>query len=365
MFGGCYENRRILVTGHTGFKGAWLSLWLRELGAEVHGFALDPPTQPSLYEAIGPGTFAGERRADVRSLDELTAALSESRPDLVFHLAAQALVRRSYREPIETLATNVAGTANVLEAIRRLELPCHVVVATTDKCYENRESGHAYCESDPLGGHDVYSASKAAAELTVSAWRRSFFEVNPRLGHVASVRAGNVIGGGDFGEDRIVPDCWRALSQGRPIEVRSPHAVRPWQHVLDCLSGYLWLGARLAGERGATALASAFNFGPPPQSRRAVGDLVEAILALWPGEMSVVGNAGAVHEAKLLALDTTKASELLGWQPVWAFDETVRHTVEWYRKAQAASGADLRQFSVTQIERYCEDGRARNAVWGS
>ncbi len=367
MFADYYRNRRVLITGHTGFKGAWLSLWLRDaLDAEVVGFSLAPPTEPNLFSLVSTGTCAREYRADVRSLEALVTALEECAPEIIFHLAAQALVRRSYVDPLETLTTNVHGTANLLEAVRTLRLPATIIVVTSDKCYENREWHHGYREVDPLGGNDVYSMSKAAAELVTGAWSRSFFARDPRLGHVATARAGNVLGGGDFAEDRILPDCYRALAAKRPIVLRRPDSVRPWQHVLDCLSGYLWLGARLATEPPGTPLASAFNFGPPIYSRRTVRELVEAVLEQWPGTVQAAARGEDAPEAGLLGLDTGKAAALLGWQSTWDFEQTVYHTVEWYRRYHSTPSAPaVRDLCVKQIEAFQEAGRHRGMIWSS
>ncbi|NOY81738.1 MAG: CDP-glucose 4,6-dehydratase [Kiritimatiellaeota bacterium] len=367
MFADQYRNRRVLVTGHTGFKGAWLSLWLKEeLEAEVIGFSLAPPTEPNLFSLISGNTFVREYRADVRSLDALTTALRQSAPEIIFHMAAQALVRRSYQDPMETFTTNALGTANLLEAVRTLQLPATVIVVTSDKCYENQEWFHGYRETDPLGGRDVYSMSKAAAELVASAWARSFFARNPQLGHVATARAGNVLGGGDFAEDRILPDCYRALAAGRPIEIRCPDSVRPWQHVLDCLSGYLWLGARLAMEPSLAPGAAAFNFGPSGHSHRSVRELVEAVLKQWPGTLKIAGAGEETPEAGLLSLDTGKAAALLGWQPTWDFEQTVRYTVDWYRRYHAApSASTVRDLCIEQIATFQENGRRCRAAWSS
>jgi CDP-glucose 4,6-dehydratase len=363
MFLGFYHGKRILVTGHTGFKGAWLSLWLNKLGAKVWGVSLPPPTQPNLHELIQSQVFAGEITCDIRDAEALAAAVKKVQPDVVFHLAAQAIVRRSYAEPLETFQTNALGTANVLEAVRQAGLPCVVLVVTSDKCYENREWEFAYREIDPLGGHDVYSMSKGAAELVASAWRRSFFLPNPKLGPVATARAGNVIGGGDYAPDRIVPDCVRALIEKRPILVRNPAAVRPWQHVLECLSGYLWLAARLSREPRTSPLAGAFNFGPDPAARQPVRRLVEEFLRHWPGEWVDGSQPDAPHEATFLGLSIDKAAALLGWRPGWDFCEAVQRTVAWYHERHVGHSRDLLGFSLAQIEDYAAAARRRGLPW--
>lgn len=363
MFGNFYKGKRVMVTGHTGFKGGWLSLWLRDLGAEVHGLSLPAPTHPNLYEVLDPETFASQTTCDVRELNALTGALRSIRPEVIFHLAAQSIVRVSYAEPLATLQTNALGTAHLLEAIREAELNCVTLIVTSDKCYENREWEFAYRENDALGGHDVYSMSKAAAELVVAAWYRSFFLPNPAHGPVTTARAGNVIGGGDYAPDRIVPDCVRALLAGKPIVVRNPHAVRPWQHVLECLSGYLWLAARLATEGKNSPLATPFNFGPGPSARRSVRALVMEVLRHWPGEWIESPDPNAVHEAGLLTLSIEKAVALLDWSPCWSFEEAVQHTVTWYHQRHVVRNSDMTAFSVEQIRKYAAVARERKQPW--
>ncbi len=362
-FDNFYAGKRVLVTGHTGFKGGWLSLWLNQLSAEVHGLGLKPPTNPNFYEVLRPGIFAQEDECDIRELNMLAAAIKQARPDLIFHLAAQPLVRHSYANPLETFATNALGTAHLLEAVRRHELPCPVVVITTDKCYENQGWERGYRETDPLGGHDVYSMSKAAAELVVQSWRKSFFLPNAKLGSLASVRAGNVIGGGDYAEDRIVPDCIRALLAGQPIPVRNPKATRPWQHVLDCLSGYLWLGAELARADKQTPLAGAFNFGPGDQANLPVSELVEEILHCWPGRWAQTGRPDAPHEASKLNLAIDKAANLLQWFPTWTFKEAIRETITWYHERHAGKSPDMLRFSRAQIDAFTSAAAARQIRW--
>ena len=328
-FADVYAGRKTFVTGHTGFKGSWLSEWLLSLGAEVTGYALEPPTDPNLFDAIGLGSRVRHVLADVRDVDQLTVELRAARPEIVFHLAARAIVRQAYAAPRDTFETNIMGTVNVLEAVRACTSVRAVVVVTSDKCYENTEFDHAYRETDAMGGRDPYSASKGAAELVTRAYRDSYFTEDVA---VASARAGNVIGGGDWGVDRIVPDCVRALTAGVPIVVRNPDAVRPWQHVLEPLSGYLQLGARLLG--GDRSAASAWNFGPDTAGgERSVRWVVERFLDAWGGGTWTLpaGASPEPHEAHRLSLDSTKARERLGWTPVWDAEEAIRHTATWYR----------------------------------
>lgn len=353
-----YAGKRVLVTGHTGFKGSWLTLWLAELGAEVTGYALAPDTTPALFERAGVEPCCRSIIADVRDAGRLAEVVRETRPEAVLHLAAQSLVRRSYQQPLETLQTNVLGTANLLEAVRAAGRPCAVVVVTSDKCYENHERPDGYREDEPMGGHDVYSMSKGAAELVTASWRRSFFHPARIAQHgvaVATARAGNVVGGGDWAQDRIVPDAVAALSAGQAIPVRNPHGVRPWQHVLEPLGGYLLLGARLLGPHAA-AHAEAWNFGPRLEDARPVRDVVEAIIAAWgSGRWDDRHDPSAPHEAGLLRLSIEKATARLGWAPRWHFDETFRRTVDWYKAFHAgASAATLAGLCRTQIREYLE-----------
>ncbi|GAO01372.1 CDP-glucose 4,6-dehydratase [Anaeromyxobacter sp. PSR-1] len=355
-----YAGRRVLVTGHTGFKGSWLTLWLDSLGAEVTGYALAPAGSPSLYVAAGVDAACTSVLADVRDAANLAAVVREARPELVFHLAAQPLVRASYQAPVETLETNVLGTAHLLEAVRAAGAPCGVVVVTSDKCYENREWAWGYREDEPMGGFDPYSMSKGATELVVSSWRRSFFPPARLASHgvaLASARAGNVVGGGDWAEDRIVPDAIRALAAGRPIPVRNPRGVRPWQHVLEPLGGYLLLGARLApGAPARAAHCEAFNFGPRHEDARTVREVVETLVAAWGGgAWEDRSDPAAPHEAGVLRLSVEKAWARLGWAPRWSFEEGLRRTVEWYRAHAAGAGAPaLAELCRAQIRAYLE-----------
>ncbi len=369
-FGDTYRGRRVLVTGHTGFKGSWLAEWLLALGAEVSGIALPPPTKPALFTQLDLARRINHREADIGDLSAVRSAVDAWQPDFVFHLAAQPLVRLSYRQPVETYRTNVLGTAHVLEAVRLADRPCTVVCITTDKAYENREWLHAYREEDPMGGHDPYSSSKGAAELVISAYRRSFFSAPDSPIRLASARAGNVIGGGDWAEDRIVPDCVRSLQRGESIRVRNPHATRPWQHVLEPLSGYLALGANLdqatrqQDRRRLARLAGAFNFGPPLSSNRPVRDLVTEVLRRWPGTWLDQPEAAAVHEASLLNLATDKALHLLRWRAVWDFEETIAQTIQWYRH-QHQHPAEAGELTRQQIEVYRKQATHRRLDWAS
>lgn len=355
-----FRGKCCLITGHTGFKGSWLAFWLCELGAEVHGVALPPATDPALFHQLDLGALiAGDHRGDVRDAGVLGDIMDRVQPDFVFHLAAQPLVRQSYAEPLETFSTNVMGTVHVLEALRSLRKECSVVLVTTDKCYENLETGQAYREEDALGGHDCYSASKAAAEIVAAAYRRSFFAVPSALIRVATARAGNVIGGGDWAMDRIVPDCVRHLSRGEAISVRNKHATRPWQHVLEPLSGYLALSLHLASgnllpsQKSREASSAAFNFGPEPEDNRTVEELVGALLNLWPGTWIDGSNPDAVHEAGKLGLATEKAKKQLNWSPRWNFARATEATVSWYRQSLACAHAnDFRCLTRSQIEEY-------------
>ena len=362
-FADAFRGKRVLVTCHTGFKGAWLCEWLLSLGAEVSGLALPPPTNPALFEQLGLARRVHHRLGDIRDPAVVQLTVRECQPDYVFHLAAQPLVRLSYAQPVETYGTNVIGTIHVLESLRTLERKCAAVFVTTDKCYENLESGHSYREEEALGGHDPYSSSKAACEIAIASWRRSFFRDHSVK--IASVRAGNVVGGGDWALDRIVPDCMRALERGEVIAVRNPAATRPWQHVLEPLSGYLWLAACLADTRFPSAgadLCSAFNFGPLLDSNRTVAELVETALRHWPGRWKDCSDPQALHEAKLLSLSIRKARELLRWQPTWNFAHTIEHTVAWYRQA-AVPAFDLPGLTRTQISAYTAAARQQNQLW--
>lgn len=354
-----WRRRRVLVTGHTGFKGSWLTLWLLSLGAEVWGYSLSPEPGRALFTDLGLDQTTvhtdwghlHHRLGNVCDLEALRSCVHEARPQVVLHLAAQPLVRRSYLDPLGTWATNVQGGLNLLEALKTLQHSCAVLMVTTDKVYANREWDYGYREEDRLGGHDPYSASKAAAELAVASWRASFCGLGshqtPHLS-IATARAGNVIGGGDWAEDRITPDAMRALAAGEPIRVRSPQATRPWQHVLEPLGAYLLLAECLYAE-GST-YASAYNFGPALEANRSVQELVEAVLQHWPGQWQDLSGTDRYHESGRLHLQIDKAHHKLGWRPRWDFANTVARTVGWYRAVH--DGASALECCLADLEVY-------------
>lgn len=328
LFGDAYRGKRVLVTGHTGFKGSWLSLWLNQLGAKVVGISLAPETQPSHWSLLGLESTVQHHELDIRQSSEVASVFKSTQPEVVFHLAAQPLVRRSYRDPLETWSTNVMGTANVLEACRQTRSVRAILAVTTDKCYENQEWAWGYRENDRLGGHDPYSASKAGSELVAASYRRAFFHTDgsPLL---ATARAGNVIGGGDWSEDRLIADLVRVMAANQSLEIRSPNATRPWQHVLESLSGYLLLGQKLT--EGDKNFDGAWNFGPERSGNRTVADVLNRLKTYWPEMQWHQTTRPQPHEANLLYLDSAKARCELGWQPVWNLDTTLEKTAEWYR----------------------------------
>lgn len=352
-----YAGRRVLLTGHTGFKGSWLAVWLQHLGARVTGYALAPSTEPSHFELLDPGIESV--LGDLRDREALTAAVRGAQPEVVFHLAAQPIVLDSYQDPVGTFEVNALGTAHLLEACREVESVRAVVVVTTDKCYENREWIYGYREDEPLGGHDPYSASKACAELVTSSYRRSFFHEDGAA-LIASARAGNVVGGGDWSPHRLVPDVMRAAAGGETVRIRNPRSSRPWQHVLEPLAGYLALGAGLL--QGRSELAEAWNLGPDLEGNLTTGELCELMQRSWAAircELAPV--EGAPHEAGLLMLDSTKARRRLGWQPVWDVETTMAKTVEWYREFHESG----RLLTEEQLAAYLEDAAARGVPWAT
>ncbi|MBU1148285.1 MAG: CDP-glucose 4,6-dehydratase [Candidatus Omnitrophica bacterium] len=350
-----YKDKTVLVTGHTGFKGSWLLLWLAELGAKVIGYSLEPHTEPSIFNAINLREKVTHIIGDVNDHGALCSLFKKYQPEFVFHLAAQSLVRRSYEEPMLTYQTNVMGTLNVLEAIRKIGSVKACVIVTSDKCYENREISYCYKETDPLGGYDLYSSSKGCAELLTSAYRRSFF--NPEDYNkthslaLSSARAGNIIGGGDWADNRIIPDCVRALSKGESIVVRNPEATRPWHYVLECLSGYLLLGALM--RKDGVKYSDAWNFGPKEENEMSVEELVKLTIKYWGNGKYARDTAPHPHEAGLLKLDISKACGLLHWDPIYKVSEAMERTVKWYRLFYSnASVEDLRKFTINEIRGY-------------
>jgi len=343
---GFWQGKKVFITGHTGFKGSWLCLWLSNLGACVTGYALEPPTKPSLFESTDIAELVSSCIADVRNPDRLKGELLKASPEIVIHMAAQPLVRDSYKIPVDTYATNVMGTVNLLEAVRGCPSARAVINVTTDKCYENREWVWGYRENEPMGGYDPYSSSKGCAELVTAAYRNSFFQHSVA---VATARAGNVIGGGDWATDRLIPDCINALLAGEPIRIRNPHAIRPWQHVLEPLSGYMALAQRLY-ESGAD-FAEGWNFGPADDDAKPVEWIVARMCELWSNGARYEIDAGDhPHEAHYLKLDCSKARMRLGWQPRWNLERTLQGIIEWVTVYR--NGGDLRQICLKQIENY-------------
>lgn len=347
-----WQGKKVFLTGHTGFKGSWLSLWLQELGAELTGYALAPPTNPSLFEAAHVGKGMHSSIHDIRDLEVLERAINEAKPEIVIHMAAQPLVRYSYQNPVETYAVNVMGTVNLLEAIRRVGGVRAIVNVTTDKCYENREWVWGYREDEPMGGHDPYSSSKGCAELVSAAYRNSFFNEKDYDQHgvaIATARAGNVIGGGDWAQDRLIPDMLAAFEKGESVRIRNPHAIRPWQHVLEPLRGYLTLAEALYTQ-GPT-FAGGWNFGPNDEDAQSVGWIAEKMVSIWGAEAAWgIDGGDHPHEASYLKLDISKARQRLGWTPSLRLIDSLHLINDWSKKRH--TGEDLRQITLDQINRY-------------
>jgi len=354
LFDNQYNGRRVLITGHTGFKGSWLALWLAELGADVIGLALPPETTPNHWNLLG--IDINQYFRDIRDEQTVARVVAETKPEIIFHLAAQPLVRRSYLAPLETWSINVMGTANLLEACRRTNYTHAIVVVTTDKCYENQEWPWGYRETDKLGGHDPYSASKAATELVVASYRKAYFHKaeSPLL---ATARAGNVIGGGDWSEDRLIPDLVRSIATRTPLEIRSPEATRPWQHVLEALSGYLLLGQNLL--QGKRSFADSWNFGPETESNRTVAQILGRLSGYWPELTWQICSYPQPHEASQLYLDSAKAKTKLGWKTIWSLDKTLETTADWYRKHSLIGQVESR----VQLADYILAAQAIGAEW--
>ncbi len=347
-----WQGKRVLLTGHTGFKGSWLSLWLQSMGAQVVGYALAPPTNPSLFEVAKVGSGMTSIIGDIRDLEHLRKVFAEHKPEIVIHMAAQPLVRYSYIEPVETYSTNVMGTVNLLEAVRSTNSVRAVVNVTTDKCYENREWAWGYRENEAMGGFDPYSSSKGCAELVTAAYRNSYFHPEKYKTHrvaLATGRAGNVIGGGDWAEDRLIPDIMRAITEGKPVNIRNPHAIRPWQHVLEPLSGYLVLAQKLYQE--GASYAEGWNFGPNDEDAKPVQWIVEKLTKSW-GELAswVLDGGEHPHEAHYLKLDCSKAKARLDWHPRWHLEDALSAIVDWHRAYRDEK--DMKEFTLGQIQQY-------------
>lgn len=353
MYADFFRNKHVLITGHTGFKGSWLAVWLLQLGAKVSGFALRPENEEDHFILLDLGNKVNHNLGDIRNIEQLREVITASQPDIVFHLAAQPLVRRSYLEPKLTFDTNIGGAINLLEILRELNRPLALVFITSDKCYRNKEWTWGYRENDDLGGIDPYSASKASAELIVKSYRESFFN-NDSLVKIATARAGNVIGGGDWSKDRIIPDCIRALRKQKKITIRNPHATRPWQHVLEPLSGYLQLAYKLYTAE-ENIFSSAWNFGPTFTESRPVGNLVQDVVRVWgKGEYVIAVPANQnFHEDTLLNLNCDKAHNRLGWRPTWGYQQSIQHTIYWYKRWHR--GDNAWDITTSQIRCYMED----------
>ena len=360
-FNHCYQDKTVLVTGHTGFKGSWLIAWLKMLGANVVGVALEPITEPSLFKSAILESSIVDYRIDVRDQAQLEKIVMNHQPDFVFHLAAQALVKDSYIDPLKTWSTNVMGTVNILESLRKLTKICAAVLITSDKCYENVEWIWGYRENDRVGGMDPYSASKGAAEIAISSYMRSFFYDHSPV-KICSVRAGNVIGGGDWSPDRIIPDCVKAWSQNEVVTLRNPSSTRPWQHVLEPLSGYLWLGAQMSERIDLTG--ESFNFGPLAQQNHSVLELVKEMAHYWSSVRWMIAseNQAGAYESNLLKLNCDKALALLNWHAVMPFEETVKLTAQWYRNFYKKERPII-DFTNAQIDYYCTQAKNQGLAW--
>lgn len=360
LFNNVFDGKTILITGHTGFMGSWLSIWLNELGAKVIGYALDPYTKRDNFVITNLSDKIIDIRGDIRNVDQLMAVFKKYEPTIVFHLAAQTLVRLSYKQPMETYSTNVMGTVNLLETVRQTESVRVVVNVTSDKCYENKEWIWGYREIDPMGGYDPYSSSKGCSELVTSAFRNSFFNPNEMSKHnvgLASVRAGNVIGGGDWRKDRLIPDCVRALENNKEVQIRSPKSIRPWQHVLEPLSGFLLLSSKMYAN--SEMYCGAWNFGSTHSSIWTVEEIIEKLIKYWgKGNWKDTSNKNNAHEAKLLSLDISKARNYLGWRPILNIYEAIKLLVEWYKEDKVNY-----EFDVEQINKYISIGEKKQQDW--
>ncbi|MBU3176429.1 CDP-glucose 4,6-dehydratase [Clostridium estertheticum] len=359
QFNNAYKGKKILVTGATGFKGSWLSIWLHKLGAIVIGYSLEPPTNPSMFEICKMENKIINIIGDVRDYSNLWKVFNEYKPDMVFHLAAQPLVKLSYKSPRETYETNVMGTVNLLEAARNTDSVKAVIIITTDKCYENKEWVYGYRESDPMGGYDAYSSSKGCAELVVSSYRNSFYKKKGIT--LSSVRAGNVIGGGDWAEDRLIPDFIKAVSRDKPIVIRNPIATRPWQYILEPLSGYLWLGALMIKDN--EKYSSSWNFGPRDTDILNVEEILNLSINSWGKGTIEVDKSEQFHEANLLKLDISKAKCYLKWNPVYDVNKAVEKTISWYKTYYENRSVNMYEYTLTQIEEYKKEAKIQSLKW--
>lgn len=360
LFNDEYRNRKVLVTGHTGFKGAWLAMWLSKLGAEVIGYSLEPPTNPSLFEICKLEGKVTSIIGDVRDDEKLKGVLNTYQPEIIFHLAAQPIVRLSYIKPKDTYETNVMGTVNILEAAKNTKSVKAVVVITSDKCYENKEMIYGYRETDPMGGFDPYSSSKGCVEMVVSSYMKSFY-IEKGIA-LASVRAGNVIGGGDWAEDRLIPDFVRSVLEDKAITIRNPIATRPWQHVLEPLSGYLWIGALMIQNR--EKYNGGWNFGPEDTDMLNVQEILNLSIKKWGKGKVDIDKSYQPHEANSLRLDISKAKAYLKWYPVYEIENTVKKTIEWYKTYYMHEKVDMYEYTIQQIEEYENDAKIKKLVWG-
>jgi CDP-glucose 4,6-dehydratase len=360
-----YHNKKVLVTGHTGFKGSWISLWLTELGAKVVGYSLEPPTNPNLFQSLRLDEKIKHYIGDIRDETNLKSVFQHEKPDIVFHLAAQPIVRLSYKEPKLTYETNIIGTINVLEAIKVVNTTRVAINITSDKCYENHEWVYGYRENDPMGGFDPYSSSKGCSELVTAAYRKSFFNPDQynktHCVSLATVRAGNVIGGGDWAVDRLIPDCIRSLINNETIIIRNPNATRPWQHVLEPLSGYLWLGALMW--ENPVAYSEGWNFGPDNEDVVSVEDIVKHLLQIWSDGSYQVNLETSLYEAKLLKLDISKARFNLKWKPVYTAYRALEETINWYKNYYARNKNEIYRYTINQIQEYIHSAQKLNIEW--
>ena len=363
IFNNQFEGKTVMITGHTGFKGAWLSLWLTELGANVVGVSLNPPSNPNFFDSTNLKENMIDIRADIRNYETIYEVIKKHNPEIIFHLAAQALVKCSYEDPLETYNTNIIGTANILEAVRHLTSVKAIINVTTDKCYENKENEEGYKENDKLGGYDPYSSSKACSEIITSSFRNSFFNLKDYgTSHnvlIATVRAGNIIGGGDWGEYRLIPDCVKAISNNKTIKIRNPNSIRPWQHVLEPLSGYLFIGSLLL--QGKKEFATGWNLGPDDKKIITVEEIVKILIESWNKGDYIIELDKKHHEANLLMLNVDKAKSEIGWHTIYNYTDAVKKTVEWYKQFYKLE--NMKKFSINQITEYILKAKDNKLSW--